>query len=1818
MKLLGCARAVAKQHEELVITGIAGHAKGSFRQRVFGRRNLSSLLLFRRIVFSRSGGSISTPPLRSSAVASPFCLSPSPSFPCHRFASPSSSLSPLSGSVAAGFSSLSEASATASSSSSLAFSAPASPSSAPGLFRSSPAASALAKDVFARVDLLEDPVDRRLAADAAEKLLTAPLDAVEAFMSERVHSFLRSKSFSAVLSSAADEDTLSVVGRRGHAGDCQQRFHAACWAAAAVLSARGDGRRAQLRNSQSFFWLHFTSHMQYGLLPLSRILLFAQSDPTHLPAHAAPLPPSSDSSESLDFAPASLCPTDLNPPFSPAPAAATPDAPAPGSSSSALTSRPAADAAPPAESQETLASALSTAGVLSSPGEQSRVQLDAEVTRIWDDVCYRLAVLGRLFGLYRRQNFAGAYGPSAHAASPVSTPARASRCRGESGAETLSSLFPDAAAVREAVKREQWADERKAAFERLLGEVDALQSEQLPRFASKVNPVFRQVCDTLRILDSMQNSGGAPRPREALSSDTRARAPALGDAQTSGESSQEFDAAARHELRLQAIGHRAVEALEVVRLLSFLVRCLRSLNRQDAHAATKPPGRRRPDTLSLQAHVEEGEAALFRAPRLIRLLRRHIAPIARLALVGCLPPGSPQAAACLKLLDSRTQDERHPARSLRRQTLGRATPTETGAAALGVGGNSRVSNGAQGDAFAGLMGARGEAEAGAAAGREYRRGRCSSPVASLSSPPSVASAFLPPQEEPAASGLLSSPLSAERLRGDGSEPTAAQGSRSASAPSQANVPLAVRKARGRARFACITLQDATNNLGSALNICRQDTPPCLVHCRKLLWCLERLSELDARGPGVGSGLHGGPLAEQAIPTPVRLVLFDLLDCKMDKLHVVEKSSRRHSALSCTQGEEEAAEQSAPVVLPLGTGNAVSGIIEDGDSCPLESRVKALGRRRRQRKACAAAAARTQTDSQDAAGDAPGGAAQALRLSEKEAFTALTEGIALSTGEASVSLEATPVSSSVSAARVSVAMEGEPLPPSSVGIVSSPLTEVSEGAQSVQEDLEHNDDSNIDLEDIEEEEDSFLLLHSMLDRQYPYAFPRLLSRSHDVGDDLWSCTAAALEEKEKQFQFLSEEVLFPPLAASAAGGYSGAQAAPSAATAAAWSQQRPEAGAGGWAPAPPPAFLVEKRARLREVAREQRRTAEALEGPKASDATVRLDAAPGRQCGGYEWWVVEGSVRAPPRGLSAASEKHAAAVLNATRLDGDVQGLPLGSVSSGAAAQPPVSRTAIGGAQLSLSRSVVAETADSDALKDPYVDGFGAARLGELEQAAKETLGALLVACCFPQEKKVSSRACQAALLAKLGDEAGAGRPPEVLPGQRVAGGEELSRIWPQVRRLAALLRAWEDRGPLFLMAVTVSTPCWIPSDLRTMHATQLNEHRMWGDVVCEMGGAGFPGPQDNVLVRLQRPAAWSRGPRDPTGLGSLGGELGNAWQPHFSEPELTVMRRQGEERVPLAVYAVQRRACGSGRGDGQGSHHVIGEILVLLRKLRRAAADLTCALERQSVRAGHLLPQVVVSREAESLLASILKGLSASAGDDAPSPPLDYRSSSADCAGAEGDATRSFLSQEPALVPAHEARESLEAVEADAIWKDYHASKALLLHATTGAVYGSLSRGWQWLIVQRLGKRPVLPRKGQVAARGARSRTKDEEAGLLSVRHIRSSSPAVISPPVSPLALLVPPRPRRLDSKGPLSAALLPTAAGACVLLEPHSEVFRELGRRHKPSHGRMEGWLAERRRERDKDGGLLLGRIDKLHNLLTLTLRAPRGAADAKERDIR
>ncbi|CBZ54006.1 conserved hypothetical protein [Neospora caninum Liverpool] len=1625
---------------------------------------------------------------------------------------------------------------------------------------------ALEKDVSDRLAVLESAGDRTLAGALAMRLLRSPLDAIQAFMSEEVHQFLKASSLPF---SPACPETDSVAGSLNHCGqdavDAHRRFQAACWAVAAVLSARPDGRRAQLRNSQSFFWIHFVAHMTGGILSLSRILLFTAAQGRGQILRCEPGPPPSIDAQTLKeetvqrphlwkgrWSRDSQGESEDTPSGSHGPGRSGPDE---KTENARKLWRP----------ENGSPHSSSTVWDVQDKAEQ-----DLEVDRIWEEVCYRLAVLGRLLGLYRGQS-SGVSSSRADASPRVSSPSlrvsgsRNARASPHADAAVSPPLFPDASLFREALRREHLVAEKRAVLSRLLSEVDCLYTEHLPLFASRVNPLFRQICDTLRFLNAEQ-SGGTEREfasPDVKVLDSQLMTPTSPSPDCFG-STRQFADSLPEELRLQTSGHRAVEALEVVRLLSFLVRCLRSLPRHDASALeAQATGRKE---AQLPSSVDESHTALFRAPRLIRLLRRHIACIARLALVGCLPPASPPAAACLALLDGRRQGERpqrlaHAKESATATSARSATSRQASREVLETHRESLQreelstgewdSNGLGEEAHAG----QGSQEQGAAAGRTGAAQRWPAPFSSASQ---TKDRLL---EHAARCGEEAQTRRAETRRAEmqGGAPSgsACDGENGREEP----VPLSIRKARGRRRFACITLQDATNNLSSALDICKHDAPACFVHCQKLLWCLERLSSLETATAEASAGRGLGT----DIPSDVLHVIAELLDCKMDKLHDREKRQWPRSARANRDVDEA---RTDPEALPVGTGAVETRARDARDPCPLESRVEALGRRRRRSRT---AAPGYQTRGVEAAtGDSPTAAPQTLSVGRER----------LCEPKDTVSNKETPWAAAQ---------------------VACPARESVEAPDAVTDAL-GNSDASLDLEDLEEEEEPFLLLHNMLERQNPYAFPHLLSRSSDVGDELGSFTAVALEEREKQHQFAHETVL--PFHARLAWPRN---SEPLDGRCRATDEGTPRSVAEGsvWATAPF-AFLAGKRARYRELEKDQQRVAQRLAGGRAGPSQPS-SGADGPWLGGadsHEWWVVGGDVQPVP--LCAAAVSPAGSTGDRMAGEGQSAGGERGRTRLGEGlelASQPLSRAQLNG---------VRKEGKDSAAKQPNVDVFRAARLAELEQATKEALGALVVSCCFPQGKKLSARSFQTALLSAIGAQ-NAESLPDALVGQKVRG-DALSLIWPQIRQLARLLRAWEDCGPVFVPAVSVSTPCGAVGDTRLSDCGGSSEDRMWGDALCKIEGPGRNGTGD-AAAQWRLPGVWGREGRAQAAVGGTEDELHSARRPTAKPPDiLPLFTRPRGGRFPLSVYSVERRYWGAGdRKDT--SHWLVSEVLVLLRKLQRAASELTSALEQHSVRTGHLLPQVVASREAESLLLTVVQGLTSAVGEAPPRPRLGRHSLAQEASASRGE-LHSLVQNELSLVAGETTPETLQQGQGVDARGQVH-SRAMLLHATTGAVYGSLSRGWQWLILQRLGRHPVIPRSSALDIE-SRQRSKEAKAGLLSIQHLKGPSLSFVSPPVSPLALLVPPRPRRSDSKGPLSAALLPTASGARVLLDPHPELLRELGRRPKPAQGRMEGWLAERRKQRDKDEGLWLRRIDKLHSLLTMTLRAPRGAGGVNNEGMR
>ncbi|KEP66612.1 UNVERIFIED_CONTAM: hypothetical protein HHA_268320 [Hammondia hammondi] len=1610
------------------------------------------------------------------------------------------------------------------------------------------------EEVQERLSVLEAPADRARASAVAAPLLSSPLEAIEAFMSEEVHHLLKARSSpsspspllpSSSASAASLETECSVfVCRDGDTLDATLRFETASWAVAAVLASRTDGRRAQLRNSQSFFWIHFASHVEAGLLPLTRILLFSSRKPHSLrprvPAASAALsspgasegPPQKVSSGAAGLSAGVRRPRATN-------GGGGPDA------SRALSAE--------REGEEAiLEGAALHADSPRHEGMGGALELDSEVDEVWEEVCFRLAVLGRLLGLCRgRENFRCAASPP-----PVSS---ALLGPAPSDAAGAASLFPDVSGVREALRRDQHSAAKRAVLSRLLSEVDCLYTRHLPLFASRVNPLFRRVCESLRVLSAAQEAsqeaaeGGRKEPSTPVMRETLFQPLSVDSVVAPSR---------KERLRLQSAGHRAVETLEVVRLLSFLVRCLRSLPHQGG-GESPPPHRR--------AEAEprgESHGALFRAPRLISFLRRHIAGVARVALVGCLPPASRSAAACLALLDKRGQVG---AQATERQSFSGHSEGE----------RHEASSSGSGDVLRGVRSDTGEATHASGDSRqaEERRLDQDSGVAvnvrtegSFQRSPSTretaarSSATVLRGREPETTETKEKREEKGEEEGDEVKQTKDEGKLEAEDVTsdrrekkvvavsvvsgceqmvrQERLSLAIRKAWGRRRFACITLQDATNNLNSAMDLCRQDARVCLLHCEKLLWCLERLGEAEARSPDVKVETGELPV-DRELPADLLQVLADLLDCKLDK----QRDRDRRWSLAARRREEEA--PPAPEALPLGTGAVETPAGEGGDTCPLETRVKALGRRRRRRLVRPERAGGPEAQNGDTSSPR---APEALNAAGRE-----TERIEVAEG-ASESQES---SSGGEAPTVTLDGASRERSSESVGVI--------EGA--------------LEFDDIEEEEESFLLLHNMLDRHNPYAFPRLLASANDVGDELWSISAVALEEREKQHQFAEEGALFPFYPARLAG--------PS-------SLERNQCGAGEagvCAPAPPFAFLVDKRARFRELEKEQQRIAQLLAGARGGANSSLSGVCAPRVGDSHEWWVVGGNVRPVPRSFEATTPAPAPPE-SRKQAPGATTG---GGANARAALSADPSRESF-----ALRGPRVEDWGDSEtrrSAKQPHVDVFRAARLAELEQATKDALRALVVSCCFPPGRRPSARAFQTTLLAAIGAQSAA-RAPEALLGQQVWE-EGLSCVWPQIHGLAGLLKTWQDSGPVFFTAVSVSTPCGAVADTPgAPRADTVGEGPMWGDALCKVEGSrgsrcdtrGAEGGGSGVRgsASSQKDVKWFVSANTCRTSGA-----------QEKVPETFLINRQREGGVPLSVYSVERRYWGVGdRRDS--SEWQVSEVLVLLRKLQRAASKLTGALERQTVHARLLLPQIVASREAESLLLTVVQGLAAALGEETY-PRLDRLSVSQVASTAGSDDLR--LVQDPALVPEKTAR--LEKETELESWEPRH-SRAMLLHATTGAVYGSLSRGWQWLVVQRLGKR-VIPRGSSDIE--TRQRHKETKAGLLSIQHLRGSPPpSFVSPGVSPLALLVPPRPRRVESKGPLSAALLPTASGAPVLLEPHPQFLRELGRRLKPAQGRMEGWLTERRKLQDKDEGLWLRRIDKLHSLLTMTLKAPRGTGGVSE----
>ncbi|KFG61391.1 hypothetical protein TGRUB_268320A, partial [Toxoplasma gondii RUB] len=539
------------------------------------------------------------------------------------------------------------------------------------------------EEVQERLSVLEAPADRARASAVAAPLLSSPLEAIEAFMSEEVHHLLKARSSpslpsplfpssSSVSAVSLETDHSVFVCRDGDTLDATLRFETASWAVAAVLASRADGRRGQLRNSQSFFWIHFACHMEAGLLPLTRILLFSSRKPhsLHPRVPAASVAISSPGAwegppQKLSSGAATGLPTGVG----------RPGATKSGGRQDALRALSAEG-----EGEEAiLESAALHADSPRQEGMEGALKHDSDVDEVWEEVCFRLAVLGRLLGLCRgrenRRTTASLPSASSSLLAPTS-----------SDAAGAASLFPDVSGVRESLRRDQRSAAKRAVLSRLLSEVDYLYITHLPLFASRVNPLFRRVCESLRVLsaahEASQEAAKGGRKEPSTSEMRQTLQPVSVD---------NVVAPSREEtLRLQSAGHRAVEALEVVRLLSFLVRCLRSLPHKSGGGSPTPHRRAEAEPRG------ESHGALFRAPRLISFLRRYIAGVARVALVGCLPPASRSAAACLSLLDKRGQAgaqatetqafsghsevERHEASSSESGDLLRGVRSETGGA----------------------------------------------------------------------------------------------------------------------------------------------------------------------------------------------------------------------------------------------------------------------------------------------------------------------------------------------------------------------------------------------------------------------------------------------------------------------------------------------------------------------------------------------------------------------------------------------------------------------------------------------------------------------------------------------------------------------------------------------------------------------------------------------------------------------------------------------------------------------------------------------------------------------------------------------------------------------------------------------------------------------------------------------------------------------------------------------------------------------------------------------------------------------------------
>ncbi|PHJ19737.1 hypothetical protein CSUI_006432 [Cystoisospora suis] len=786
------------------------------------------------------------------------------------------------------------------------------------------------------------------------------------------------------------------------------------------------------------------------------------------------------------------------------------------------------------------------------------------------------------------------------------------------------------------------------------------------------------------------------------------------------------------------------------------------------------------------------------------------------------------------------------------------------------------------------------------------------------------------------------------------------------------------------------------------------------------------------------------------------------------------------------------------------------------------------------------------------------------------------------------------------------------------------------------------------------------LHDTLERRGAYGLLPLLWPSAPLSENILGFTAMAIEEKERQFQFVVERNLLPSSVGETGaniscrslsertGRYSNGDihSAHLPQEAYPWFLEKRIIQVDPHSGFLIPSFVLEKRRRVQLARREQRLAAEELTGinNKCLGLTVadcikkdksRRSAYPTR----HVWWVHEGLVRGSRHAVETSTLHNPE---NANRgAVPDEAGRTRERQDLGPVSGSPSTQVEGGTADMTEHSALLEPDDDENSL-----DVFSEARLVELEQMTKESLAELLV--LFHASTKGSI--CEVERSSESAEEAAADTGGRQAPvkghqdpfslvrensNQAKSDRETVALFCHHIRRVAEILRAWDLLGPLVVSSVTVSTPGCPPGGYGLSQGQHREDDRMWGNVLCnfpvldqelthteaapkliktQASGSALDGAPcchitghtplsprcQGAVIDEARTAQRSlarlthgTGVRDSklsSGIGAIANlGKGDRDSPVMSAKELAIPTEL-LHTAAQSLYRVERRRYAGQPKDESGSHS--DALLKLLTELQCVVENLVEALERESLKQGDLLPQVVTVRAAQSVLESFVfslqclrTGVNRAKRSRPPLTPLQQSSLPSPAE------LRQPSCQDVELTEAEQGSKRGFQAKRKSAWP----APRRVPHARATATYGAFGWGWEWLsFICSGGARHHDGRSRQVR--------RDDEKGPPSVD---LASCSASGPPA--LLFLVPPRPRKItvsNDPRPLSDAILPTAGGMAVMLSRASTEARNLRKIRK--HMKDLTWELQ---TRNPTSSLWLHSMDKLHGLLSYTVRPPRNS---------